>query len=223
MKVSTDAVLLGAWVEVNSYDRILDIGTGTGIIAIMMAQKTSAIIDAIDIDAPTVKQARENVNGCPWCDCIRIHHIALQNFIQDNHAEHYNLIVSNPPYFSDAHRDASEARRKARHSDHSLTFDDLINGVNFLLKREGAFNVIMPFKEGMKFRKKAAEKGLYCEKMTRVVTRLGKPQKRVLMKLSKKLAECREDELVIQNADHSYTKEFMDLTKEYYLPKTHRH
>ena len=114
MKVGTDAVLIGSWVNASNSKTILDIGTGTGIIALMLAQKSGARIDAIDIDNNAFEQAQENVNNCNWKERITVHHVSLQQFVADS-TQKYDLIVSNPPYFVDSSKAIEESRTNARH------------------------------------------------------------------------------------------------------------
>jgi tRNA1Val (adenine37-N6)-methyltransferase len=216
MKVGTDAVLLGSWVNSTDSKKILDIGTGTGIIALMLAQKSSATIDAIDIDASACMQALQNANNCKWNDRIHIHHISLQQFAGSTHHK-YDLIVSNPPYFVDSSKALEESRTNARHTD-QLPFDDLLNGVLRLLSTDGKFYVILPTKESLVFRDMAEKQHLFLTKLTRVITRTDKPEKRLLMKFEFTQNELKEDSIIIEKESrHCYTDEYTELTKDYYL------
>lgn len=214
MKVGTDGVLLGAWVKVNGANKLLDIGTGTGLIALMLAQKSNAFIDAIDIDQSAFEQASENVSLSPWRDHIRIVHSALSDY---KPGYRYDLIVSNPPYFIDSYVAIDEARNKARSASASLTYDELLNGVVRLLNSTGRFCVILPFKEGQLFREKAEQNGLFCNVLVNVRTGKDKPFKRVLMEFSRREAELQEEELVIHYENRDFTEEYKKLTGEYYL------
>src|SRR5690606_27794965 len=127
MKVGTDAVLLGAWTNTENTSRILDIGTGTGIIALMLAQKCDAIIDAIDIDINAYKQAQENAHNSKWNERIFIHYSSLQDFMNENNAP-YDLIISNLPHFIHSSTSSEAKRITARHAD-LLTYEQLLNGV----------------------------------------------------------------------------------------------
>ncbi len=219
MKVGTDAVLLGAWAKTYGVRRALDIGTGTGIIALMLAQKCGCTIDAIDIDEVAASEAKANAGNSPWKDRVHIHHISLQDFakMQD---EKYELIVSNPPYFTDSHPATQESRTKARHTV-LLPFPDLIDAASKLLSKDGKFYVILPTKEGELFRELAEAKGLYLRRLTRVKTTPEKPEKRSLMQFGfTSKPQVSESTLVVEkdnlNAQH-YTDEYKELTKEYYL------
>ena len=216
MKVGTDAVLLGSWVNTDNVRSILDIGTGTGIIALMLAQKSEAIIDAIDIDQNAFIQATENVAACKWRNRIRVHHVSLQDFARiPNHK--YDLIVSNPPYFIDSSKASGESRSNARHTD-QLPYDDLLKGILQLLSPSGKFYVILPTKESEQFRDLAEQHKLYLTKLTRVVTRTDKPEKRWLMRFEFRPKSFSEDSITIEADErHSYTDAYKELTKDYYL------
>ena len=217
MKVGTDAVLLGSWVQTRESKNILDIGTGTGIIALMLAQKSEAFIHALDIDRYAVEQAIENVAESPFKNNIFIYHKSLQSFA-DEVSFKYDLIVSNPPYFVDSSKAPDQTRNFARHTD-ELSYDDLLIGVNKLLQPQGKFCLILPIKEGQLFIDKALAAGLYCNKITRVKTRKDKEEpKRLLLCLSYSEMTLEEDLLVIEEEDrHQYTPEYIALTKDYYI------
>lgn len=216
MKVGTDAVLLGAWTQPEHATSILDIGTGTGIIAIMLAQKSSANIDAIEIDADACIQAKENSQHSPWADKIHIHHESLQRYTAKA-GRTYDLIVSNPPYFIDASKPSETARLAARHTDYNLSFNELIDGVLSLLSPDGRFCVILPNTEGQLFMDKAIRKDLFCNKLARVKTKPSKTEKRFMMEFSRKESTTQEAILVIQEEDTRYTQAYVELTKDYYL------
>ncbi len=213
MKVGTDGVLLGAWVNISNEGKILDIGTGTGLIALMIAQRSEAFIDAIDIDLSSCEQAKENVRMSPWADHIRVIHSALKDY---KPGYRYDLIVSNPPYFIDSYAATDEARNLARSASASLTYNDLLNGVVRLLNNTGRFCVILPFKEGQIFREKAEQNGLFCNVLLNVRTGKDKPYKRVLMEFSRQEAALQEDELVLHFDNRDFTEEYKKLTSAYY-------
>lgn len=217
MKVGTDAVLLGSWVNPDQAASILDIGTGTGVIALMLAQRSQATIDAIDIDPNACVQAKENAGASPWNETITIHHESLQTFSMRNDRS-YDLIVSNPPFFVDSSKASHLERTISRHTD-LLPFSELLEGVLRLLRPDGRFCVILPAKEGEAFRDMAAEKGLYLCKLTRVYTRADKAtEKRLLMQYERTPSSFSENSLVIEKDErHSYTDEYKELTKDYYL------
>lgn len=214
MKVGTDGVLLGAWVTVPKEGKILDIGTGTGLIALMMAQKTEAFIDAIDIDVSAFEEASDNVKSSPWNDHVRVLHSSLNDF---KPGYRYDLIVSNPPYFIDSYAASDEARKLARSASASLSYEDLLFGVGRLLSNTGKFSAILPYKEGQYFRELAEQRGLICIKLSKVKTGRDKPFKRVLMEFSRREEEFLEEELVIHFDNREFTDEYKKLTSDYYL------
>lgn len=215
MKVGTDGVLLGAWTESGEAGTILDIGTGTGLIALMLAQKSGAVIDAIDIDENSCEQAKQNVDLSKWSSRITVHHCSLQLYILSCRIK-YELIVSNPPYFIDAYKAGDISRNLARQADTALSFDELILGVKALLREEGRFCIILPSKEGNYFKQKAAIAGLYCNKITHVKTRSEKSEKRLLMQYSFSNPTFSEDELVIHDEDLSFSERYKKLTNDFY-------
>lgn len=217
MKVGTDAVLLGAWALTDNSEKILDIGTGTGVIALMLAQKCTATIDAIDIDESACNQAKENIHNSKWENRISVHHTSLQKFSENNPVK-YDLIISNPPYFIDSSKANDVERTNARHAD-MLPHEELLNGVLKLISDKGKFHVILPLKEGELLRDMAEEKKLYLSKLTRVRTRADKStEKRCLMQFELTRKTFAEDLLTIElDERHNYTEEYKALTKDYYL------
>lgn len=216
MRLSTDAVLLGAWVSPNGSSSILDIGTGTGVIALMLAQKSKAQITAIDIDKNSTEQASVNVAESIFKDQVLVKHCSLQE-LAGSSVHKYNLIVTNPPYFIDSLKN-HDSRTIARHTD-ALSFDDLIDGVKKLLDEKGKFCLILPKNEAAVFRGKAEAKGLYLSKLLRIRTRKEKDtEKRHLMQFEFKQSEFSESTLVIEADSHrNYTEEYRQLTKDYYI------
>jgi tRNA1Val (adenine37-N6)-methyltransferase len=217
MKVGTDAVLLGAWIRPGTAKRILDIGTGTGILAIMLAQKSTAAIDAIDIDVEAVEQARQNADFCKWRERVKVAHASLQQFSKAAGSK-YDLIVSNPPYFIDSSKPPEEGRTLARHNDY-LPFDELVEGVVKLLEPHGKFFVILPNKEAIIFKDLAEKKGLKLSRLLRVRTKHDKAtEKRHIMQFEFHPASFSEDSIVIEKEGrHEYTDEYKELTKDYYI------
>jgi tRNA1Val (adenine37-N6)-methyltransferase len=217
MKVGTDAVLLGAWVNPNGAKFILDIGTGTGVIALMLAQKTNASIIGIDIDLSATQQAQENVDESKFKEQIKIIHTSLQEFVKINDLK-FQMIVSNPPFFEQSLKPIDEKRSNARHAD-VLPFDDLLDCVIKMLDETGKFCLILPTLEAEKFRNMAQKKGLYLSKLLRIKSRADKDSdKRHIMQFEFKPSEFSENTLVIEGDErHNYTKDYRELTKEYYL------
>jgi tRNA1Val (adenine37-N6)-methyltransferase len=218
MKVGTDGVLLGAWtpIEHDPYS-ILDIGAGTGLIALMLAQRSFAEqIDALEIDEEAYEQATDNFENSPWNDRLFCFHAGLDEFV-DEPEDEYDLIVSNPPFYSEDYKTDNEQRDLARFTD-ALPFEDLIEAADLLLSEKGIFAVIIPFKEEEKFITLAEEFELYPIKITRVKGTPITEIKRSLLAFSRtKSTDFLIDELVIETARHQYTPDYIELTKEFYL------
>jgi tRNA1Val (adenine37-N6)-methyltransferase len=216
-KVGTDAVLIGAWAQAAKAKRILDIGTGTGIIALMMAQKSNAEIDAIDIEKSSYEQAEENASHSHWHARIKVHHASLQDFIKHT-GKKYDIIITNPPYFVDSYKAPDEERKHARHND-TLSFADLVEGVKKLLSDTGKFYIILPTKEAIDFKALAEKKGLFLAKRLRVKTKLvNDTEKRHLMQFGFASVPLVDQTLSIEKEGrHDYTDEYKLLTGDFYL------
>lgn len=218
MKIGTDGVLLGAWTPIDNNPRsILDIGTGTGIIALMLAQRSnSEQIDALEIDEEAYEQAVDNFENTIWSERLFCFHACLDEFVEEPEDE-YDLVVSNPPFYTDDFKSATEKRDLARFAD-AMPFEDLIEAADLLLSENGIFAVIIPFKEEEKFLALAKEYELYPVKTTRVKGTPTTEIKRSLLAFSRnEKAVNAIDELVIETARHIYTPEYVALTKEFYL------
>jgi tRNA1Val (adenine37-N6)-methyltransferase len=215
MKVGTDAVLIGSWANYQNPGLILDIGTGTGVIALMLAQKfPDARVDAIDIDANASIQAKENVASSPWSNRVHVVEKSLQEF---NPGVQYDLIVSNPPYFINSFKAPESSRTQARQSDH-LPYEDLVAGVKQFLKPKGSFFLILPFNEANIFIEQAEKKGIYLNRLTRVKTRKDKTiDKRLMMQFGFERRSFNEMLLIIETDERgSYSEEYRELTKDFY-------
>ena len=218
MKVGTDSVLLGSWTPINNNPySILDIGAGTGIIALMLAQRSHAEqIDALEIDEEAYEQAVDNFENSPWDDRLFCFHAGLDEFIEEPEDE-YDLIVSNPPFYSEDYKSNNESRDLARFQD-AMPFEELIEAADLLLSENGIFSVIIPFKEEENFLAIANEFELYPIKITRVKGTPNSEIKRSLLAFSRnKISTIETDELVIETSRHQYTPEYIELTKEFYL------
>jgi tRNA1Val (adenine37-N6)-methyltransferase len=216
MKVGTDGVLLGAWVDCRNAEMILDIGTGTGLIALMLAQRCNAHIDAIEIDADSFMQADENVRRSRFADRISVAQISLQEFSRTTR-HRYDLIVANPPYFTGSLKSHGAGRTAARHDD-TLPRDQLIDSAHTLLKEGGRFALILPHNDAEIFADKARDKGLFCLQMVSVSPTPGKQPSRMLIELGKTGKETVRSSLVIGGEKPgSYSESFMMLTRDFYL------
>lgn len=218
MKIGTDGVLLGAWTPLdNNPKSILDIGTGTGIIALMLAQRSQASqIDALEIDEDAYEQSTDNFENSPWNDRLYCFHAGLDEFVEEPEDE-YDLIVSNPPFYTEDFKTDNEARDLARFAD-AMPFEDLIEAADLLLSENGIFSVIIPFKEEASFIALAEEYELYPIKITRVKGTPTTEIKRSLLAFKRfELPVLLADELIIETARHQYTPEYIELTKDFYL------
>jgi len=218
MKVGTDGVLLGAWVEVARTKRVLDIGTGTGLIALMVAQRSQAQIDAIEIDPSAAQQAENNIARSPWHRRVHLSGCSLQQY-QTNRSHSYDLLVSNPPFFAKSLKSQQKARLIARHND-LLTPHDLLQASQTLLPRQGRLAVIYPIDMAQNLLNEAEAFGLLCCRKTWVKPKQYLPAKRLLLELVRADGPIvpTETVLILENETrHSYTTEFIALVKDFYL------
>ncbi len=218
MKVGTDGVLLGAWAPIHHNPfSVLDIGAGTGIIALMLAQRTNAEqIDALEIDEDAYEQAVENFENSPWSDRLFCFHAGLDEFIEEPEDE-YDLIVSNPPFYAEDYKTENEQRDLARFQD-AMPFEEIAEAADLLLSENGILAIILPFKEEEKFISLAKEFELYPIKITRVKGNSKSEIKRSLLAFSRnENPEIEINELTIETDRHIYTPEYIALTKDFYL------
>lgn len=216
MKVGTDGVLLGAWAMPPREGRILDIGTGCGLIALMLAQKCNAQITGIEIDLQAVEQARENVQQSPWKNNVEVVHSTLQKFsCKTPHS--YDLIISNPPFFSHSLSAPDKNRTNARHQT-ELTIDTILSEASRLLNPKGCFCLIYPADKEYELLLMASVHHLYPNRIMHVQPTPQHPPKRVLVEFKKKKSTPVVEHLAIEaGARHKYTEEYKKLTQDYYL------
>jgi tRNA1Val (adenine37-N6)-methyltransferase len=217
MKIGTDGVLVGAWTSLEAGpNTILDIGAGTGLIALMLAQRCDAEnIEAIEIDEAAYEQCVENFEASPWADRLFCFHAGLDELV-DEMAEPYDLIVSNPPFYAEDVSSGDISRDLARQNT-ALPFKELLQAAAQLLASNGSFAVIIPFKEELEFIDLAAQLGLYPQHITRVKGTPSSRIKRSLLQFSFNKKELLKDELTIEVERHQYTAAYSALTKEFYL------
>jgi tRNA1Val (adenine37-N6)-methyltransferase len=216
MKVGTDGVLLGSWIDCKNARRILDIGTGTGLLALMIAQKCrEAMIDAMDIDDKSYQQAKENFMISPWNNRLRVFHTSIQEFAKQS-MEQYDLIITNPPFFVNSQKSLQEERNRARHFDQTLTMHELIESVDLLLSKDGKFCLILPVKEGEVFIRYCEEMGFSINEIVRVKTKENKNVKRLLLAFSRQKKEIKSSSMLIHNMDGGYTDAYIKLTEPFY-------
>ena len=217
MKVGTDGVLLGAWTDVKGANNILDAGCGTGLLALMLAQKSNAAIDAIDIDESAFTQAKINISESKWCERVYLYQCSLQEYAKLA-ASKYDLVISNPPFFQNAFKPQNESRATARHNGF-LSYDDLIQSSFALLNNSGKLSIILPFEDANTVKIIGINTGFYIIRTCCIIPKPNKKAKRLMIEFSKaETNEYKEEELVIENEQrHQYTSSYIALTKEYYL------
>lgn len=222
MKIGTDGVLLGAWTTLGKHvSSILDIGAGTGILSLMLAQRSNAtainigIIDALEIDDNAYEQCVDNFEQSPWRDLLFCYHASLEEFA-DEIEDKYDLIVCNPPFYSENFKTENVSRDLARFQD-AMPFKHLLESVSKLLSNDGVFSVIIPFKEEKNFVELAALFNLLPNKTLHVKGNPKSDIKRSLIEFSFLKNSLVVDELIIENSRHNYTKNYINLTKDFYL------
>ena len=216
MKVTTDSVLLGAWVNIEGAKRILDIGAGSDIVAIMLGQRTSgASIDAVEIEETACVQARENMLATPWASCMNVINSAIQDFAKQKPTK-YDLIVSNPPFFTGGTFSSNQQKASVRHTI-KLPHSDLLSAARSLLAPEGRFCVILPLIEGLRFVEIAASYHLHCTRQVEVLPKLGKTVERLLLQFEYTSKKLSTEQLVVLDNNSEYSSDFVAITKDFYL------
>jgi tRNA1Val (adenine37-N6)-methyltransferase len=214
-KVGTDGVLLGASADITGVRHILDIGSGTGLVSIMLAQRCDAEMTAIEPDNDSYIQACENVSRCPWNNRIKVENTDLQNYNPE--LNKFDLIVTNPPYFTDSLKSPDIRKSGARHND-SLASEEILDGVLRLMKEDGRLQLILPYVEGNIFIADAARYGLYCNSVLKVKPLPTSEIRRLILTLSRSRQKPVEKFLTIERGKrHEFTDEYISLTKDFYL------
>ena len=214
MKVGTDGVLLGAWVNVTNTKRILDVGTGSGVIGLMLAQRTDekTHIDAIDISINDCDQARENIARSPWPKKISVHHSSLQLFERDQ----YDLIVSNPPFFINSYKPPTVNRATARHTE-TLSHHELLLHAKRLLIASGKLAIVLPLTEANQFQGIAQQCGWHCARKCTFQSKISKPIERILLEFQLVEIPFKEERLVLYDENSEWSAAYRDLTQDFYL------
>ncbi len=219
MKVGTDGILLGAWAPTEDAGTILDIGTGTGLIAIMLAQRRNqATIHAVEVEESAYSEATQNIAACPWSERLLAFHAAIQDFdLPTSIAQGYDLIVSNPPFFSGGTFSFNQDRNSVRHTV-KLPHNDLLRAVRRLLHENGKFCTILPLIEGLRFQELAESYNLYCTRQVEVKPRPPKPTERLLLTFGKEKQLMKEESLVLQEEGSNLRMPaYKALTEAFYL------
>jgi tRNA1Val (adenine37-N6)-methyltransferase len=214
-KVGTDGVLLGASADVTGACKILDIGTGTGLIALMLAQKCEAEIIAIESDLDSFEQACTNVSLSKWQDRIKVVYSELQSY--DPGAVRFDLIVTNPPYFTDSLKNPDNRKAATRHN-FTLNNEELLKGASRLMTEDGKLQVIMPYVEGNILIAEAQVYGLYCNSILKIKSLPTSDIRRLILTFSGKKQKATEKFLTIEHGKrHEFTEEYKRLTRDFYL------
>jgi tRNA1Val (adenine37-N6)-methyltransferase len=214
-KVGTDGVLLGASAETDGAVNILDIGSGTGLISLMLAQRCNAEITAIEPDYESFLQTCENVTRSPWHERIKVLHTTFQNLGPDPGP--FDMIVTNPPFFNNSLKNPDLRKSGARHNE-SLSTEEILKGAKTFLKENGNLQLILPYVEGNIFIAEAHKYGLYCNKIIKIKPEPSADIRRLILKFSRVQKKPSESFLTIEHGKrHEFTEEYVNLTKEFYL------
>ncbi len=214
-KVGTDGVLLGACANISGARSILDIGTGTGLIALMLAQRCEAEITAIELDRASFEQACSNVESSKWKDRIKVINTAIQDSFPGS--AKFDLIVSNPPFFIDSLPNPDQVKAAARHNI-QMNNEDLLSGVSRLMAEGGRFQVIMPYVEGNILIAEAQSFGLYCINILKIKPLPTSEIRRMILTFSREKIKTHESFLTIEHGKrHEFTEEYKALTRDFYL------
>lgn len=217
MKIGTDSVLLGAWTSLNNNPfSVLDIGAGTGVLSLMIAQRSNAQnIEALEIDTDAFEQCAENFENSSWADRLFCYHASLLEFVEEVEDE-FDLIICNPPFYSEDYKTNNQARDLARFND-AMPFEHLIYAVANLLSENGVFSVVIPHKEEVRFIELASKVGLFFNRILHVKGTPDSQIKRSLIEFSFQKKETKISTLVLENSRHNYTEDYINLTKGFYL------
>jgi tRNA1Val (adenine37-N6)-methyltransferase len=214
-KVGTDGVLLGACADVSGRKKILDIGTGTGLISLMIAQRCDAEIVAIEPDHDSFVQASENIRFSKWGNRIRLENCLFQNYAPEN--TKFDLIVTNPPYFIDSLNNPDPAKSIARHNV-ILNHSDILTGAARLLEADGLLQLILPYTEGNLFIVEAQEYGLYCSSILKIRPLPSSEIRRLILGFGREKIKANEQFLTIEKGRrHKFTDDYVSLMKDFYL------
>lgn len=215
MKIGTDAILLSRWVEVYPDDDVLDIGTGCGLIPLMLSQKGIRHADAVEIDGDSYEEAASNFKNSAWNTQLVAYHDDVKCFA-DKNFEKYDIIISNPPFFSGDNVPQNEKKGLARHTN-TLSYKELLISVKKMLKPNGRFALVLPATESVAFLKIASDLGFYLQKELKIVPIEGKEPNRINMQLVVNQVRTESETFVLRYENHAFTKEYKEFLKDFYL------
>jgi len=218
MKITTDSVLLGAWIDCSGAESILDVGAGTGVIAMMLAQRCQGRIVAMEPDRKTSREMTFNILHSPWAERIVPVQASFQQFLEQNKAGHipkFDMVVSNPPYFVRDLPSRDPGKASTRHAV-TLTYEELLEGVGGILTEQGILSVIVPYRYESYVISLASDQKLYCNRILEVKPGKKKAFFRVLMELGRKKEPLKKETLTIHDGE-GYSEEYKTLTRDYYL------
>ncbi|WP_207435636.1 methyltransferase [Sabulibacter ruber] len=216
MKVCTDSCVLGAYAQVAGAKRILDIGAGTGLLSLMVAQRApEAHIEAVEIDPAAAAQAQENICLSPWADRVRLFPMSLQEFAQINPGQ-FDIIISNPPFFQASLKSSDAVKNQAKHTE-TLSFTEVISFSARFLSSEGKLHILLPPHEARVFEQEAHANGFYTNNILWLEATPGGKLLRTIHTYSRLRSTMSESTLAVREKDHTYTQAFRELLKDYYL------
>ncbi len=216
MKITTDSVILGAWANSENPQKIFDIGTGTGVLALMAAQRfTNAEVTGIEIVKEAADEAAENFKNSPWANRLKIIIADFKEYAKRS-KEKFDLIISNPPYFENQLRSPDKKKSLVRHTD-QLSYEDLFSSAKKIMNQAGKFCLILPANIFDKISKIAEKNNFFISKIVKIYPKPNKDFNRLLLEFSQKQTDLQVDTLTIRNEDNSYTAEYLRLTKDFYL------
>ena len=217
MKVGTDVVLLGSWVPVRQVKKALDIGTGCGILGLMLSQRAVPQLDAVELDELSALEAKSNFNNSQWRSQLKVYCMDIRQFAINFPEKRYDLILSNPPFFVNSFKGIEKRRNQARHTD-SLSFDELASVVKKLLYPNGNFAVVLPFRESLEFVETARNIGLYVKARQLIIPVEGRPANRINLLFSlKAVDEIQSENFTIRNTQGDFTEQYKQALKDFYL------
>ena len=215
LKIGTDAVIIGASIDISKAKRILDIGTGCGIIALMLAQRSKAIIDAIEPHTPSAKDAKNNFDASPWKDKLSLYIETLENYVETTDKT-YDLIVSNPPFFENDLLSADTNKTQAKHAI-NLHLEDIIILSRKMLNKNGKIEIIIPIHREKELIQIAQKNQLQLQRKVIVYPKKEKAAHRLILRFSLEQEIYTEEEIIIRNANNEYTNSYKILTRDFHL------